>query len=292
MTGLARSLFPTQANGSLVTDEHGQGRRLGADRPGLHQPGLLPAAPVGGGQRLRRHRLVAARTSARPRRSCATASRPTSRACSAENPDAPGPVPAELVTASAQRARPAPLARRRRCWQVPRVARARGVGPSGSARWSRRTSRAATSASSASRGSTCCCSTSRSTGSSAGRAADGASSEAMTRRDAPAARRRTSSSWSSAPSAAGSSSTSASPPASARPTACSRRPTRCASAGVDVVLGFVETHGRAETAALVEGLEVVPRRAIEYRGVDGRGDGSGDFRMVGASGKRASLDNS
>jgi len=37
--------------------------------------------------------------------------------------------------------------------------------------------------------------------------------------------------------------------------------------GVDVVLGFVETHGRAETAALIEGLEVLPRRRIEYRGV-------------------------
>jgi two-component system, OmpR family, sensor histidine kinase KdpD len=37
--------------------------------------------------------------------------------------------------------------------------------------------------------------------------------------------------------------------------------------GVDVVVGFVEPHGRAETAALVEGLEVVARRAIEYRGV-------------------------
>jgi two-component system sensor histidine kinase KdpD len=37
--------------------------------------------------------------------------------------------------------------------------------------------------------------------------------------------------------------------------------------GVDVVVGFVETHARAETAALVAGLEVVPRRQIEYRGV-------------------------
>jgi two-component system, OmpR family, sensor histidine kinase KdpD len=37
--------------------------------------------------------------------------------------------------------------------------------------------------------------------------------------------------------------------------------------GVDVVLGFIETHGRAETAALIDGLEVVPRRKIEYRGV-------------------------
>jgi two-component system sensor histidine kinase KdpD len=36
---------------------------------------------------------------------------------------------------------------------------------------------------------------------------------------------------------------------------------------VDVVLGFVETHGRAETAALMEGLEYLPRRQIEYRGL-------------------------
>jgi two-component system sensor histidine kinase KdpD len=37
--------------------------------------------------------------------------------------------------------------------------------------------------------------------------------------------------------------------------------------GVDVVVGFVETHGRAETAALIGGLEVVPRKRVEYRGV-------------------------
>jgi len=38
--------------------------------------------------------------------------------------------------------------------------------------------------------------------------------------------------------------------------------------GVDIVVGFVETHGRADTEALVAGLEVVPRRRIEYRGVE------------------------
>jgi two-component system sensor histidine kinase KdpD len=37
--------------------------------------------------------------------------------------------------------------------------------------------------------------------------------------------------------------------------------------GVDVVLGFIEPHGRAETAALIEGLETVARRNVEYRGV-------------------------
>ena len=37
--------------------------------------------------------------------------------------------------------------------------------------------------------------------------------------------------------------------------------------GVDVVIGFVETHGRADTEALITDLEVVPRRRIDYRGV-------------------------
>jgi two-component system sensor histidine kinase KdpD len=37
--------------------------------------------------------------------------------------------------------------------------------------------------------------------------------------------------------------------------------------GVDVVVGFIETHGRAETEAQVKDLEVVPRLKVEYRGV-------------------------
>ena len=38
--------------------------------------------------------------------------------------------------------------------------------------------------------------------------------------------------------------------------------------GVDVVVGLVETHGRRETAALLAGLEIVPRRRESYRGRD------------------------
>jgi two-component system sensor histidine kinase KdpD len=37
--------------------------------------------------------------------------------------------------------------------------------------------------------------------------------------------------------------------------------------GVDVVIGLVETHGRAETAEQIAALEVIPPRLIEYRGV-------------------------
>lgn len=37
--------------------------------------------------------------------------------------------------------------------------------------------------------------------------------------------------------------------------------------GVDVILAFIETHGRAETEALLGGLEAISRRRFEYRGV-------------------------
>src|SRR6266853_281422 len=36
-------------------------------------------------------------------------------------------------------------------------------------------------------------------------------------------------------------------------------------AGVDVVVGAVETHGRAETEALLDGLEILPRKRLDYK---------------------------
>ena len=38
--------------------------------------------------------------------------------------------------------------------------------------------------------------------------------------------------------------------------------------GADVVVAFVETHGRQHTAALLDGLEVIPRRKVSYRGAE------------------------
>jgi two-component system sensor histidine kinase KdpD len=37
--------------------------------------------------------------------------------------------------------------------------------------------------------------------------------------------------------------------------------------GVDVVIGLIETHGRADTEQLIEGLEVIPRRKVPYKGM-------------------------
>ena len=65
---------------------------------------------------------------------------------------------------------------------------------------------------------------------------------------------------------AGSRSSSAPRPASARPTRCCRARAPERKDGYDVVVGVVETHGRTETEALLEGLEVIPRKRLEYKG--------------------------
>jgi two-component system sensor histidine kinase KdpD len=42
---------------------------------------------------------------------------------------------------------------------------------------------------------------------------------------------------------------------------------RLKAEGIDVVVGLVETHGRPDTARLLEGLEIIPRLRQEYRGI-------------------------
>ena len=44
------------------------------------------------------------------------------------------------------------------------------------------------------------------------------------------------------------------------------RARRLKADGVDIVIGLVETHGRSETSDLLAGLEVLPRRKIDYQG--------------------------
>jgi K+-transporting ATPase ATPase C chain len=125
VTGGAQLLFSHEANGSLVTDERGQvvGSALlaqGFIQPGYFQPRSSAAgngydATASSGSNL-------GPTSQKLRdRAVADAER-----LRQENPDAQGPVPAELVTTSASGLDPhlSPESAR---WQAPRVAKARGV---------------------------------------------------------------------------------------------------------------------------------------------------------------------
>jgi two-component system sensor histidine kinase KdpD len=41
---------------------------------------------------------------------------------------------------------------------------------------------------------------------------------------------------------------------------------RLKAEGADIVAGLVETHGRGDTAKLLDGLEILPRRAVEHQG--------------------------
>ncbi len=86
------------------------------------------------------------------------------------------------------------------------------------------------------------------------------------------------------PGAASSRSSSAPPPASARPTPCWRRRARRKARGVDVVVGYVEPHGRAETEALLEGLERLPYLHVAYRGATLR-----DFDLDAALARKPAL---
>jgi two-component system sensor histidine kinase KdpD len=56
------------------------------------------------------------------------------------------------------------------------------------------------------------------------------------------------------------------------------------AAGVDIVAGWVETHGRKETEALLEGLEILPPRILSYRGIQQR-----EFDLDAALARRPSL---
>src|SRR5512147_3157018 len=54
--------------------------------------------------------------------------------------------------------------------------------------------------------------------------------------------------------------------------------------GMDVVVGWVETHGRAETEALLGNLEILSRRLVEYRGTTLR-----EFDLDAALARRPAL---
>jgi potassium-transporting ATPase KdpC subunit len=131
MTGLAQVIAPHAANGSLVTDDKGSviGSELIGQNftsPAYFQP--RPSATVDDSSKPNPYNAT---------NSAASNYGPTSQALydrvkgdverlQKENPDAVGPVPDELVTASASGLDPN-LSPEAALWQAPRVAKARGV---------------------------------------------------------------------------------------------------------------------------------------------------------------------
>ncbi len=128
VTGLAQILFSDAAKGSLVTDERGKvvGSELIAQdfaNPAYFQPRTSAAGDKGydatssGGSNLGpTSKKLRERVSADLKR------------LREQNPDAPGPIPVELVTASGSGLDPH-LSPQAALWQVPRVARAREIAP-------------------------------------------------------------------------------------------------------------------------------------------------------------------
>ena len=126
MTGLAQILFPWRANGSLVNDEKGQvvGSELiaqGFSNPGYFQPRPSAAGEKGddptssGGSNLG--------TTSKKLQDRVAGDLKTLKE---QNPDASGLVPVELVTTSGSGLDPH-LSPQGTLWQVPRVAKARGI---------------------------------------------------------------------------------------------------------------------------------------------------------------------
>jgi K+-transporting ATPase ATPase C chain len=128
VTGAAQLLFPARANGSVVRD--GRGNIVGSEL--LAQPfaaaGYFQPRPSAAGEK-----------GFDPTASGGSNFGPTSKKLrdraaadverlAKENPDAVAPVPAELVTASASGLDPH-LSPEAALWQVPRIAKARGVAP-------------------------------------------------------------------------------------------------------------------------------------------------------------------
>src|SRR5215510_7809531 len=128
MTGLAQILFPWRANGSLVMDEKGEvvGSELIAQ--GFANPAYLQPRPSAAGEK--GYDATSSGGSNLSTTSKKLQDRVTEdlKRLKAENPEASGAVPAELVTTSASGLDPH-LSPEGALWQVPRIAKAREVSP-------------------------------------------------------------------------------------------------------------------------------------------------------------------
>jgi potassium-transporting ATPase KdpC subunit len=128
MTGLAQILFPWRANGSLVMDEKGQvvGSELIAQ--GFTNPAYFQPRPSAAGEKGYDATASSGSNLGPTSKKLQDRINEDLKRLKEENPQAAGPVPAELVTTSASGLDPH-LSPEAMLWQAPRVARARGIAP-------------------------------------------------------------------------------------------------------------------------------------------------------------------
>ena len=126
MTGLAQVLFPWRANGSLVTDEKGQvvGSELIAQ--GFIKPAYFQPRPSAAGEKGYDATSSGGSNLGPTSKKLQDRVNEDIKRLKAENPEATGAIPAQLVTASASGLDPH-LSPEAMLWQVPRVAKARGI---------------------------------------------------------------------------------------------------------------------------------------------------------------------
>jgi potassium-transporting ATPase KdpC subunit len=126
MTGFAQVLFPWRANGSLVMDEKGQvvGSELIAQ--GFANPAYFQPRPSAAGEKGYDATSSSGSNLGPTSKKLQDRISDDLKRLKAENPEATGSVPAELVTTSASGLDPH-LSPEAMLWQLPRVAKARGV---------------------------------------------------------------------------------------------------------------------------------------------------------------------
>lgn len=125
ITGLAQILFPWRANGSLVTDE--QGQIVGSELigQGFTHPAYFQPRPSTAGAGYDAAASSGSNLGPTSKKLQERVSQDLER-LKESNPDAPGPVPIELVTTSGSGLDPH-LSPQAAQWQVPRIASVRGI---------------------------------------------------------------------------------------------------------------------------------------------------------------------
>src|SRR6266508_1984249 len=126
LTGLAQLIFPWRANGSLVTDEKGQvvGSELIAQ--GFANPAYFQPRPSAAGEKGYDAASSSGSNLGPTSKKLQDRIKDDLKRLKEENPEATTPVPAELVTTSGSGLDP-DLSQKAILWQVPRVAKARGI---------------------------------------------------------------------------------------------------------------------------------------------------------------------